>query len=86
MQSDVDSGNRRLQHAPAFEVLTAIGFLPDPPDLHCIPADQELAIMIDGAGYRLLATAQAAFAPTSDTLVGLDLDLTAGSRIPTHTG
>ena len=74
VQSDVDGGNRRLQHAPAFEILAAIGLLPDPADLHRIAADQELAIMLDGAGHRLLATAQAAFAPTEDTLVGLDLD------------
>src|SRR3954466_9535325 len=74
VQSDVDSGNCRLQHAPAFEVLTAIGLLPDPTDLHGIPADQELAIMLDGAGYRHLATAQAALSPTRNALVGLDLD------------
>ena len=74
VQGDVDRGNRRLQHAPAFEVLAAICLLPDPADLHRVAADQELAKMLDGADHRLLATTQAAFAPTEDALVGLDLD------------
>ena len=85
VQRDVDGGNRRLQHAPAFEILAAIDLLPDPADLHRVAADEELAIVLDGAGHGLLATAQAALAPAGDALVGLDLDEQLVA-VPTHTG
>ena len=43
-------------------------------DLHRVAADEELAIVLDGADHRLLAAGQAALAPAEDALVGLDLD------------
>ena len=37
-------------------------------------ADQELAVVLDGADDGLLAAGEAALAPAVDALVGLDLD------------
>jgi hypothetical protein len=74
VESDVDRGNRRLQDPSAFEILAAICLLPNPADLHGVAADEELAIVLDCAGHRLLAPAQTTFAPAEDALVGLDFD------------
>jgi hypothetical protein len=52
VQSDVIRGKRGLQHASTFEVPTAICLPPKLPDLHGIPTDQELAIMLNDAGDR----------------------------------
>lgn len=84
MKGDVDGGNRRLQNPPTLEILAAIKLLPDPADLHGVAADEELAIMLDGAGHGLLAAAQSALAPAEDALVGLDLDKHLVARSHPH--
>ena len=55
VQGDVDRRDRGLQDAAAFEILAAIHLLPDAADLHGVLADQELAVVLDGADHRLLA-------------------------------
>src|SRR4029434_5153832 len=71
-------------HSSAFEILAAVGLLPDPADLHRVAANKELAIMLDRAGHGLLAPAQAALAPAEDALVGLDLDQHLVARPDPH--
>ena len=55
VERNVDRRDRCLQDAPTFEVLAAIHLLPDAADLHRILADEKLAVVLDGAGDRLLA-------------------------------
>src|SRR5690606_35981746 len=74
MQANVDGGNRRLQHAPAFEILAAIHLLPDAPDLHCVLPDQEFTIVIECARDGEFTPRKPALTPAEKALVGLDLD------------
>ena len=74
VERDVDRRDRGLQHAAALEVLAAVHLLPERADGERVVADQELAIVLDGADDGLLAAGEAALAPAEDALVGLDLD------------
>src|SRR6185295_2874374 len=74
VQGNVDRRDRSLQNAATFEVLAAIHLLPDAADLHRVPSNEKLAVVLDGADHGLLTRRQPAFAPTVDALIGFDLD------------
>ena len=74
VERNVDGALGGQQHAPAFEILAAIEFLPDPADLHGVFADEELAEVLERADHGQLAPAQAGLAQPGDAFVGFDLD------------
>src|SRR5262249_13223190 len=69
MERDVDGRDCADQYPPALEILAAIHLLPERPAAEGVFAMQELAIVLDRAGDRLLAARDASFAPTVQTLV-----------------
>src|SRR5918993_2289743 len=69
----VDGRDRRLQHAPALEILAAVHFLPQGADPERIAPTQELRIMLERADNGLLAAGQTALAPAENALIRLDL-------------
>jgi hypothetical protein len=72
VQRDVDGRHRGGQHAPALEVLAAVGLLPDAADAARVLPDQEVTEVGHRPAHRQVAGAQAGLAPAVVPVVGLD--------------
>ena len=72
VQGDVNGRHRGGQHAPALEVLAAVGLLPDAADTPRILPDQEIPKVRHSPTHRQVARAQASLAPAVVAIVGLD--------------
>ena len=86
VQGDVDRRDRRLQHAAALEILAAIHLLPDAADLHRVLADEELAVVLDGADHRLLAADDRPLSPQPKMPWSVSTLTISWLRVPTQTG
>jgi hypothetical protein len=72
VQGDVNGRHRGGQHAPALEVLAAVGLLPDAADAARVLPDQEVTEVGHRPAHRQVAGAQAGLAPAVVPVVGLD--------------
>ena len=73
VQRDVYGRDGCGEDTPALEVLAAVHLLPEGADASWVLANQELAVVLNGAPHRKLAPHQARFTPSVKPGVGLDL-------------
>jgi len=74
IKRNINCALRSQKNTPAFEILASVKFLPYPPDLHGILADQKLTKVLQRSDDCQFPTTQPSFAESVNPLIGLNFD------------